>query len=179
MDSYFALVRLQHGHIELNPGPKYFSICHWNLNGLTSHSYLKVSQQQAFNLVHKFDNLCILETHFDSSVSKDDNALSIEGYSIIQADHPSNAKRGGVCIYSNYKISVRQISNINLLECLACEFVISKKEGYVITLYHSPSQNQSEFEHFLLSLENILCNITNKHPAFTILLGEFNARSKS
>ena len=179
MDSYFALMLLQHGHIELNSGPKYFSICHWNLNRLTAHNYLKVSQQQAFNLVHKFDNLCILETHFDSSVSKDDNALSIEGYSMIQADHPSNAKRGGVCIYYNDKISVRQISNINLLEYLACEFVIGKKKGYVITLYHSPSQNQSEFEHFLLSLENLLCNIRSKDPAFTIVLGDFNARSNS
>ena len=54
-----------------------------------------------------------------------------------------------------------------------------KKEGYVITLYRSPSQNQSEFEHFLLSLENLLCNIRSKDPAFTILLGDFKASSKS
>ena len=26
---YFALTLLQHGDRELNPGPKYFSICHW------------------------------------------------------------------------------------------------------------------------------------------------------
>ena len=93
---------------------------------------MKVSQLQAFNLIHKFDILCILETHLDSSVSKDDNALSID---------PSNAKRGGVYIYYNDKISVRQMSNISLPECLACEIVIGKKEGYVITLYRSPSQN--------------------------------------
>ena len=49
----------------------------------------------------------------------------------------------------------------------------------MITLYRSPSQNQSEFEHFLLSLEKLLCNIRNKDPAFTVLLGDFNARSKS
>ena len=54
-----------------------------------------------------------------------------------------------------------------------------KKKGYVITLYRSPSQNQSEFEHFFLSLEKLLCNIRSKDPAFTILLGDFNARSKS
>ena len=174
---YFALRLLQHGDIELNPGPKYFSICHWNLNSLTAHNYLKVSQLQAFHLVYKF--LCISETHLDSSVSKDDNALSIEGYSIIRTDHLSNTNRGGVCIYYNDKISVRQMSNINLPECLACEIVIGKKKGYVITLYRSPSQNQSEFEYFLLSLKNLLCNIRSKDPAFTILLGDFNARSKS
>ena len=152
---YFALRLLQHGDIELNPGPKYFSICHWNLNSLTAHNYLKVSQLQAFNLVHKCDILCILETHLDSSVSKDDNALHIEGFSIIRADHPSNTKRGSVCIYYNDKISVRQMNNINFPECLACEVVIGKKKVYVITLYCFPSQTQSEFKHFLLSLENL------------------------
>ena len=176
---YFALRLLQHGDIELNPGPKYFSICHWNLNSLTAHNYLKVSQLQAYNLVHEFDILFISETHLDSSVSKGDNALSIEGYSVIQADHSSNTKRGGVCIYYNDKISVRQKSNISLPECLACKIVIGKKKGYVITLYHSPSQNQGEFQHFLLSIENLLGNIRNQDPAFTILVGDFNARSKS
>ena len=177
---YFALRLLQHGDIELNPGPKYFSICHWNLNSLTAHNYLKVSQLQAFNLVHKLDILCILEIHVDFSVSKDDNALSIGGYSIIREDHHSNTKRGRVSIYYNDKISVRQMSNISLPECLACEIVIrKKKKGYVITLYCSPSQNQGEFEHFLLSLENLLGNIKNQDPAFTILLGDFKARCKS
>ena len=139
---------------------------------------MKVSQLQAFNLVHKFDILCISETHLDSSILKDDNALSIEGYSIIRADHPSNTKREGVCIYYN-KISIRQMSKINLAECLACQIVIGKKKGYAITLYRSPSQNQSEFEHFLLSLEILSCNIRSKDPAFTIVLGDFSARSKS
>ena len=138
---YFALRLLQHGDIELNPGPKYFSICHWNLNSLTAHNYLKVSQLQAFHLVYKF--LCISETHLDSSVSKDDNALSIEGYSMIRTDHLSNTNRGGVCIYYNDKISVRQMSNINLRECLGCEIVIGKKErvcDYLVSLSKSKSK---------------------------------------
>ena len=152
---YFALRLLQHGDIELNPGPKYFSICHSNLNSLTAYNYLKVSQLKAFSLGHRFDILFILETHFDFSVSKDHIALHIEGFSIIRADHPSNTKRGSVCIYYNDKISVRQMNNINIPECLACEVVIEKKKVYVITLYCTPSQNQGEFEHFLLSLENL------------------------
>ena len=47
---------------------------------------MKVSQLEAFNLVHKFDILCISESYLDSSDSKDDNALFIEGYSTIRAD---------------------------------------------------------------------------------------------
>ena len=73
------------------------------LNSLAAHNYLKVSQLQAFNLVHKLDILCILETHLDSSVSKDDNVLSTVGHSVIQAYHSINTKRGCVCIYYNDK----------------------------------------------------------------------------
>ena len=98
---------------------------------------------------------------------------------MIRADHPRNTKRGGVYIYYNDKISVMQMSNINLPECLACEIVIGNKKGYMITLYRSPSQNQSEFEHFFLSLENLVCNLRSKDLDFAFLLGDFNARSKS
>ena len=48
----------------------------------------------------------------------------------------------------------------------------------MIPLHCFPRQNQENFDHFLLSLENLLDNIRNKDPAFTILLGGFNARSK-
>ena len=71
------------------------------------------------------------------------------------------------------------MSNINLSECLACEIVIGKKKEYVITLYCSSSQNQSKFEYFLLSLENLLCNIRNKDSAFTTLMSDFNVGPKS
>ena len=49
----------------------------------------------------------------------------------------------------------------------------------MITLYCSLSQNQGEFEYFLLPLENLLGNIRYQDSAFTILLGDFNVRSKS
>ena len=51
---YIRLIRLS-GDIELNPGPKpnsfkNFSICHWNLNSITSHKFLKVKLLSAYNL---------------------------------------------------------------------------------------------------------------------------------
>ena len=96
---------------------------------------MKVSYSQAFNLVHKFDIICVSKAHLDSSISKDVNVISIEGYSIIQADHPNNTKGAGVCIYYNKGISVRQRRNMSLSDWLVCEIVIGKKKGYVITLY--------------------------------------------
>ena len=77
---------------------------------------MKVSQLQAFNVVHEFDIICVSETPLDSSISKDDNALSTEGYFIIRADYPSNTKRGSVCIYNDEKISIREMNNISLPE---------------------------------------------------------------
>ena len=101
---YFALRLIEHSNVELDRGPKYFSISHWSLKSLTAHNYLKISQLQAFNFIHRFDIICMLENHLDSSISKDDITLPIEGYSIIQADHLSNTKRGGVCICNSEKI---------------------------------------------------------------------------
>ena len=33
--------------------------------------------------------------------------LEIVGYTLIRADHPSNTKRGGVCIYSKHSLAFR------------------------------------------------------------------------
>ena len=46
-------------------------------------------------------------------------------------------------------------------------------------LYRSPSQNSSEFDNFLSEFENMINLINSCKPDFTIILGDFNARSKS
>ena len=67
-------ILLTHGDTEVNPGPKKncstsFSFCHWNLNSLIAHNYVKLSSLQAYNSVHKHDVICLLETYLDNSVS--------------------------------------------------------------------------------------------------------------
>ena len=61
-----TIIRLS-GDIEENPGPKCnsnqsFSICHWNLNSITAHNYLKISLLRAYVSLHIFDLVCISET---------------------------------------------------------------------------------------------------------------------
>ena len=94
---------LLHGDIKANPGPnkKYKSntCCHWIVNSLTAHNILKLSSIAAYNCIYKYDFICISETYLDSSVQSDDRYISINGYNLIRADHPSNNKRGGACIY--------------------------------------------------------------------------------
>ena len=83
--------------VEENPGPKLtsnqiFSICHWNLNRISAHNYIKLSLSRAYLSTHKFDVICISETYLDSDASDEDTNLEIVGYTLIRSDHPSNTK---------------------------------------------------------------------------------------
>ena len=62
--------------------PKYFSCCHWNVNILLAHN--KISLLTAYSTIHQYV-ICISETFLDSSVTLDDQNLSIQGHSLIQA----------------------------------------------------------------------------------------------
>ena len=53
--------------IEKNPGTKpcsceKFSICHWNLNSICAHNFIKISLLRAYIPAHNFDILCFSET---------------------------------------------------------------------------------------------------------------------
>ena len=57
---------IEHGDIELNPGPnkktKPLSCCHWNVNSLAAHKFLKKSSIEAYNSIRNYDFICISET---------------------------------------------------------------------------------------------------------------------
>ena len=46
-------------------------------------------------------------------------------------------------------------------------------------VYRSPSQGNIEFEHLLSEFDELLGRIASSSSLFTIILGEFNARSSS
>ena len=101
----------------------------------------KLSSIAAYNSVHKHDFIFISETYLDSSVQSDDRYISFNGYNLIRADHPSNNKRGGVCIYYRESLAVQLVKTNYLNECLLCEVSFNNKKGYIAVLYRSPSQN--------------------------------------
>ena len=106
---YYIYIILLCGDVELNPGPKpnsnkCFSICHWNLNSIISHSFIKASLLSAYNAVHNFYIICISESYLNSQILSNDDKLSIPGYNMFRADHPSDNLRGGVYVY--YKKSL-------------------------------------------------------------------------
>ena len=96
------LLLLQSGDIEINPGPMKSSrmnFSHWNLNGITAHDFFKAPLIEGFIKANNVDIICLSETFLDSTIPLNDERLYIKEYSMIRADHPSDTKRGGLCIY--------------------------------------------------------------------------------
>ena len=82
------------GDMEINPGPKQWSLtfCHWNLNGVAVHEFIKISLLQGYITERNFD-ICLSETLLNYSLDSEDDRLKIEGYNLIRSDHPSRSKK--------------------------------------------------------------------------------------
>ena len=97
---------------------------------------------------------------------------------MLRADHPSNNKRGGVCIFYRATLPLRILNISYLSECITFEISIGNQVCRFIHLYRSPSQIQEEFQTFTsnlkLSLDALLCG----NPFLTVMIGDFNAKSK-
>ena len=173
------------GDIEINPGPKAnalnrcFSICHWNLNSISAHMFTKVSLLSAYISVHKFDIICLSETYLNSEIPSDDGNLEIPGYNLVREDHPSNSKRGGVCVYYKNSLPFRVINVKYLQESISFELRIGGKYCRFSCLYRSPSQTQDDLEAFLKNFELTLDKIHENNPFMTIVLGDVNAKSNN
>ena len=143
---FLSILILKAGDIELNPVPNknshsYFSCCHWNVNSLATDNYSEVAALKPYNSIYKYGFIRISETFLDFSFEPDDKNLMLEGYNLIRSDHPSNTKRGDVCIYYKESLAVRLVHITSLLEGLVWEITIQNKKGYVPVMYRSPSQS--------------------------------------
>ena len=96
---------------------------------------------------------------------------------MIRADHPGNAKRGGVCIFYKETLVVGVANLSNLRECIICEVSIQNNKGYIGVVYRSPGQDGIEFQNFLSNSETILSDTATNNTLITIILGDLNARS--
>ena len=83
-----------------------------------------------------------------------------EDYNLLRADHPSNSKRGGVCIVYKETLGVRIAKSLSFNECIICEVSIQNSKGYFGVVYRSTSQNIFEYEIFLSKFEKVLCDTT-------------------
>ena len=167
------------GDVELNPGPnrkaaQTLSVCHWNLNNICAHNFTKLSLLRAFVSVHKFDIICLSEIYLDSSI--DDVSLEISGFYLIHSDHPSNKRRGGICIYYKNFLPLKATGVRLLEECIAFDLITNRKLCRFVALYRSPSQPQDNFATFSDNFEISLDLVSKKIPFLIVVLGDFNAK---
>ena len=125
---------------------------------------------QTYNIVHKYDVICITESYLDSSVPLDNNSLSLNGYNLTRANHPDDVKRGGVCMYYKENLFLRIISFSYFDQRLLCKITCQNLKGY-----RSPCQSCNEFEDFLFNFGKLINQIKQLKPSFTMILGDFNA----
>ena len=76
-------------------------------------------------------------------------------------------------------MALRKIELSHITECLLCEVNLKGQLGFIIISYHSPSQTSSQFDDFLSNFEKLFDNVQIFQPAFAVILGDFNAQSKS
>ena len=177
----FFLILLS-GDIETNPGPRVsiqgLSVCLWNLNSIWVDDFAKIAQISAFLSTHNFDIFCICESFLDSSIEDDDPGLSIDGYEILRSDHPSNSRRGGVCIFFKSHLPLVRRKELEYLdECLVCELKTGSDRFLFCLCYRSPSQDVDQFNVFQYRWEESIKAINDCSPTTSIFLGDFNARN--
>ena len=121
---------------EKNPGPKprscqNVSICHWNLTRLTVHSYVSIPNLS----IHKFDVTFLLKIYLDSSVPLHNVNLKIQDYELVRSNHPSQHKRGGVCIYFRNSFPLKILNIYYLQQSISFELQVEPKICTFVSLY--------------------------------------------
>ena len=122
------------------------------------------------------DIICLLEKHFDSSIQPDHEYLEIPGYNSACSYHPSNNKRGGVCLYYKVLLPLTAVNIRFLKKCITFEVMIGDKQCNYVTLYWSSSQNQDGFDSFSKNLEVTYDKVASKNPFMLAVIGNLNAK---
>ena len=145
---------------------------------MLAHNYSKISLLTAYVSAHDFDIICLCETYLTSTRDINNENLKIPGYIAYRVDHPSDVKRGGVCIYYKTLLPLKILSTNFLQQWINFEVSIGNKKCRFINLYRTLSQSQDEFHDFLTNLEISLDDSFNSNPFLTTVTGDFNAKSK-
>ena len=82
-------------------------------------------------------------------------------------------------VYFKENLTLKVIDNSFIVQCIICQTTLQNQKGYVVVTYRSPNQSSTEFDEFLSNFDKLLNHIKQFRPSFTIILGDFNAKSKS
>ena len=87
-------------------------------------------------------------------------------------------KKGGVGLYIKDSLPSKSRSDlVTLPECIVHEIHLNKKKYFFAVVYRSPSQNETEFDNFMMNFELMLSKMNAENPYSFIITGDFNCRS--
>ena len=75
---------------------------------------------------------------------------------MYRIDHPSNIKRGGICICYKNCLPLKVTNIQHLQEYIDIEMKIGEKLCNFVALYLSPSESQDELKHLRKTLSKLL-----------------------
>lgn len=106
--------------------------------------------------------ICLSETLLNTSIPSDDNRIKRDGYNLIRLDHPSDLKKGEVCIYYKEHIPLIKRDDICIMDNSLVTEICSQNEKltyiyrFLTYIYRSLSQNHDEFQNFCANFIHFL-----------------------
>lgn len=119
----------------------------------------------------KPDVLCICEHWLTEA--EGDYYRSIEYLDMVNAWYRTTKIHGGVCVYANKNLTVKEIDLTNFsteLDLEVTSLLLTNIDVIIISVYHSPDGN---FENFITQMENCLSYLTRLTSKIA-LCGDFN-----
>ena len=121
----------------------------------------------------------MLETYLDLSVPSHEVNMEIQGYELVQSDHPSQHKRGDVWIYLRNPLQLKILNIHYLQEIVSSELQVGSKICKFVSLDWSPSQTSDDYKKFTDNFELTLDTPDESNSHLITLLGDFNITSKN
>ena len=101
--------------------------------------------------------------------------MEVPGYNLFGANHPSNAKRGRVCIYYRNSLPLKILGIHYLQESINFEIMIGGKLYRFVSLYRFFIS--MILNHLLTILSLNIDAVTASNLSLTVVFGDFNVKS--
>ena len=149
-----------------------YFFCHWKEYILIAHNKISLLAIYIIQCID-IDIICIFRFHHIWGWQYSSHRKIIILLQQISWQH----KKGRCLFILKKNLALRNIEIYHVTECVLCEVSIKGQVGYVIVSYHL----QVKLAHCLIFIkfwETLSCCLISQ-IAFIIILGDFNARSKS